>query len=136
MRKQQEAASEAVRDGTDTVHKWNHVGFLLIPSSSHKILIRNQNTRPACAMFLYLIQSEFQTLDEHVAVATYLNSNMKLLISSAAFRTLSRLTQIHQEKKKQQRFGSSWSKYLLGKTAKLSQATEVCLATERIHKTY
>lgn len=46
--------------------------FFLIFSSSPKILNRNQNTRPACAVFLYLIQSEFQTPGEHVVVTAYL----------------------------------------------------------------
>ena len=54
----------------------NGIMFFLIPSSSPKILNRNQNTRPACAVFLYLIQSEFQTLGEHVAVTAYLTATV------------------------------------------------------------
>lgn len=85
------------RDGIDTVHKWNHV-FFLIPFSSLKILNRNQTTRPACAVFLYLIQSEFQTLGKHVVVAACLIATVELLVSSAAFRPLSHIFRIQQEK--------------------------------------
>jgi len=54
----------------------NGIMFFLISSSSPEILNRNQNTRPACAMFLYLIQSEFQTLGEHVGVTAYLTATV------------------------------------------------------------
>lgn len=68
--------------------------FFLIPSSSSspKILNRNQNTRPACAVFLYLIQSSFQTLGEHIVVTAYLIATLWLL------RTHSHISRIQQEK--------------------------------------
>lgn len=68
--------------------------FFLIPysSSSPKILNRNRNTRPACAVFLYLIQSSFQTLGEHIVVTAYLIAALWLL------RTHSHISRIQQEK--------------------------------------